>query len=80
MTTPLQRTSLGELGGYNPLLSTSLGELGDAGVIPPPFTPDDVPHPPGTGEDAEARWRRIMVEDELLMLVIQTWLTLKDRE
>lgn len=28
MTTPLQHTSLGELGGYNPLLSSSLGELG----------------------------------------------------
>lgn len=33
MTTPLQHTSLGELGGYNPLLSTSLGELG-GGVVP----------------------------------------------
>jgi len=43
----------------------------------PPFTPEPV-HPPGT-EDAEAIWRRIQVEDELIMLVIQMWLTLKDK-
>lgn len=32
MTTALQRTSLGELGGYSPLASTSLGELGLQGI------------------------------------------------
>ena len=78
MTTPLQRTSLGELGGYNPLLATSLGELGaDVEPTPPPFTPEPT-FPPGA-EDAEARWRRIIVEDEMIMLVIQAWLTMKDR-
>lgn len=44
---------------------------------PPPFTPEGE-GPPGT-EDAEARWRRIQVEDDLIMLVIQAWLTMKDR-
>lgn len=52
---------------------------GRTGVIPPPpFTPEPT-FPPGTSEDAEARWRRIMLEDELLILVIQAWLDLKDR-
>lgn len=51
---------------------------GRTGVTPPPpFTPEPV-HPPGT-EDAEARWRRIMLEDELLLLVIKAWLDVKDR-
>ena len=64
--------------GGSHYLSSHYGRIG---ITPPepPFTPDDVPHPPGS-EDAEARWRRIMIEDELIMLVIQTWLTLKDRE
>ena len=35
MTTPLQRTSLGEL-GYSPLAATSLGELGGMVAL---FTP-----------------------------------------
>lgn len=47
-------------------------------IVEPDFTPDDVPHPPA-GEDAEARYRRILVEDELIMLVIQSWLSIKDR-
>jgi hypothetical protein len=50
---------------------------GRTGIVPPPFTPEPV-HPPGT-EDAEARWRRIMLEDELLLLVIKAWLDVKDR-
>lgn len=36
MTTPLQHTSLGELGGYDPLLATSLGELDDGAAPPTP--------------------------------------------
>lgn len=48
-------------------------------IAPPPdFTPEPT-FPPGMGEDAEARWRRIQIEDELIMLVIQCWLTMKDR-
>lgn len=63
--------------GGSHYLSSHYGR--EIGPIIPPFTPDDVPHPPGT-EDAEARWRRIAIEDELLLYVIQAWLTLKDRE
>lgn len=33
MTTPLQHTSLGELGSSTPLLTTSLGELGSTTAI-----------------------------------------------
>lgn len=48
-------------------------------VVPPPdFTPEPT-FPPGTSEDAEARWRRIAIEDEMIMLVIQAWLSMKDR-
>ena len=48
-------------------------------IVEPDFTPDDVVHPPRTHDDAEARWRRIMLEDELLLLVIKVWLDVKDR-
>lgn len=61
--------------GGSHYLSSHYGRVG----ITPPFTPDDVPHPPGTSEDAEARWRRIMLEDELIVLVIKAWLDVKDR-
>lgn len=36
MSTPLHHTSLGELGGSNPLLTTSLGELFSETVIVSP--------------------------------------------
>jgi hypothetical protein len=46
--------------------------------IVPPFTPDPT-FPPGTRRyDEMARW--IEAEDELLMLVIRAFLTMKDRE
>jgi hypothetical protein len=65
--------------GGSHYLSSHYGRIGITPPVEPPFTPEPV-FPPGTGEDAEARWRRIMIEDELIMLVIQMWLTLKDRE
>ena len=48
-------------------------------VVPAPdFTPEPV-FPPGTRRyDEMARW--IEAEDELLMLVIRAFLTMKDRE
>lgn len=49
----------------------------DPFVIAP--VPDGEVHPPGTSEDAEARYRRILVEDEMIMLVVQAWLSMKDR-
>jgi hypothetical protein len=69
MTTPLQHTSLGELGGYNPLLSTSLGELGGDVPVEPPFTPEPV-HPPGVGR----RRKQILEEDEMIMAIITAFL------
>lgn len=64
--------------GGSHYLSSHFGR-GQIIVPPPDFTPEPT-FPPGTSEDAEARWRRIALEDELIMFVIQTWLTLKDRE
>jgi hypothetical protein len=51
----------------------------DVIVVPPPdFTPEPV-RPPGSAPyDERARW--IEQEDELLMLVIRAFLTMKDRE
>ncbi len=54
------------------------GHFGRVAIIRPPFTPEPV-FPPGTGEDAEARWRRIIIEDEMLLAVIMAWLQIKDR-
>lgn len=52
---------------------------GRTGVIPPPpFTPEPV-YPPGTRRISDVQ-RRIMEEEELLLLVIRAWLSLKDRE
>lgn len=59
-------------------LSSHYGRTGVIPPEPPPFTPEPV-YPPGTSEDAEARWRRIQIEDELILLVIQAWLAMKDR-
>jgi len=74
MTTPLQHTSLGEL-GYSPLAATSLGELGEVVIdIPPEFTPEPV-YPPGMGK---ARRRQIMEEDEVIMAIIMAFLETKD--
>ena len=59
-------------------LSSHYGRLQIVPPIPPPFTPEPV-HPPGSAEyDARAKW--IENEDELLMLVIRAFLTMKDRE
>jgi hypothetical protein len=55
VTTPLQRTSLGEL-GYSPLAATSLGELGGVSQVIEFFF--------GAGDDD----RRI--EDERLLMAI----------
>lgn len=53
--------------------------FGGLGIEPTPFTPDDVPHPPGTKRrDPEALWRRIHAEDELLLQVIMVFLQIKD--
>lgn len=66
MTTPLQHTSLGEL-GYSPLGATSLGELGVLVIE----LPDTEVHPPGMGR------RYIEEEDEVIMAVIVAFLTMK---
>lgn len=51
----------------------------DVIVVPPPdITPDPV-FPPGAGEDAEGRRTRILLEDEVIMLVIAAFLDMKDR-
>lgn len=67
MTTPLQHTSLGEL-GYSPLAATSLGELGEV-VIEIPHV-----HPPGMGP---VRRKRILEEDEVIMAIIMAFLETK---
>jgi hypothetical protein len=46
--------------------------------VVPPFTPEPV-HPPGAGEDAEARRTRILLEDEMIFHVIMAFLDMKDR-
>lgn len=52
---------------------------GRTGITPqPPFTPEPV-HPPGTRRISDVQ-RRIMEEEELILLVIRAWLSLKDRE
>jgi hypothetical protein len=43
---------------------------------PPEFTPEPV-YPPGT-TPTSIRQRRILEEDDLLLLVIQAWLHIKD--
>jgi hypothetical protein len=67
MTTPLQHTSLGEL-GYSPLGATSLGELGELVIE----LPDADVHPPGMG-----RRQQIIREDEEIMAIIVAFLTMK---
>ncbi|KPK74178.1 MAG: hypothetical protein AMJ84_00350 [Acidithiobacillales bacterium SM23_46] len=51
---------------------------GRTGITPPPFTPEPV-YPPGTRRISDVQ-RRIMEEEELILLVIRAWLSLKDRE
>ena len=63
--------------GGSHFLSSHFGR-GDVIVPVPPFTPEPT-FPPGTSEDPEARWRRIIIEDELILLVIQAFLDMKDR-
>ena len=67
MTTPLQHTSLGEL-GYSPLGATSLGELGEVVIEIPP----DLVHPPGMG-----RHKQIREEDDVIMAIIIAFLETK---
>lgn len=61
MTTPLQRTSLGEL-GYSPLAATSLGELGF------PIAPIDDGFLPGGGGKKRhgPSARQIQIQQELI--------------
>jgi hypothetical protein len=74
MTTPLQHTSLGELGGYNPLLATSLGELGD-GLVP---TEPEVIHPMGADPNWMARRAKILREDDEILALIMAFMEIKD--
>ena len=73
MTTPLQHTSLGELGGYNPLLASSLGELSF------PFAPPVVDE---GGGDASRRWdqyrKQILEEDDEILALLQAFLHVVD--
>lgn len=58
--------------GGSHYLSSHYGRIGVPTPVPP-FTPDDVPHPPGTG-----RRRQIMEEDEAIMAIIIAFLESKD--
>ena len=43
-----------------------------------PVVPDGI-HPPGLSDDPEARYRRILIEDEIILAVIMAFLDIKDR-
>jgi hypothetical protein len=47
----------------------------------PPIVPDEPVHPPGTGRGIDATLqKRIMEEEELLMLVIRAFLHMRNRD
>lgn len=69
MTTPLQHTSLGEL-GYSPLAATSLGELGEVVIELPP----GLVHPPGTSRHR----KQVREEEDIIMAIIVAFLETKD--
>lgn len=64
--------------GSSQFLSSHFGRTVIIPPIQPPFTPEPV-FPPGAGEDAEGRRTRILLEDEIIMLVIAAFLDMKDR-
>lgn len=50
-------------------------------VVVPPIVPDEPVFPPGTGAGIDGlTQRRIMEEDELLMLVIRAFLHMRNRD
>lgn len=46
----------------------------------PPIVPELPVFPPGTSRPSADVWRKIREEDELILLVIQAFLTMKDRD
>lgn len=80
MTTPLQHTSLGELGGYTPLLATSLGEL-SSGILPPVIEESGSawdPTDPGQRERRDFYRKQIMEEDDEILALIQAFIQVLD--
>lgn len=49
-------------------------------IVIPPIVPELPVFPPGTSRPSADVWRKIREEDELILLVIQAFLTMKDRD